>query len=201
MSARQLVRLWPYFSEPGRKGRDWLVGRLAPWYALRAQVQFSAQQKVAPGTVLPVALPHDERGWRLPEDLTPPKVAGYWGIACNLFTRSLHEFQLARGPSRALRDLLEVCRRERIPVVLVVMPESTTFRSWYSPEGQAGPRRLLAKLRERYGVEVIDATEWMPDGEFLDGHHLLPRGARAFTDRLGEELRRRQPSSRCLLAP
>ena len=43
--------------------------------------------------------------------------------------------------------MLDRCRREGIPAVLVRMPESTNFRSWYRPEGLAEIRRLFEELR------------------------------------------------------
>jgi hypothetical protein len=88
-----------------------------------------------------------------------------------------------------MRDLVERCRREQIPLVLVLMPESSDFRTWYSPEGLAEARRLLAELRDGCGVPVIDASAWVPDDGFKDGHHLMEKGAEVFTTRLREELR------------
>jgi hypothetical protein len=38
-----------------------------------------------------------------------------------------------------------------------------------------------------YGLPVIDAREWMGEEDFIDGHHLLPDGAAAFTRRFGAE--------------
>jgi len=89
-----------------------------------------------------------------------------------------------------MRDVLALCRREQIPVVLVLTPEGSLFRGWYSPLAREGPRRLLEELRAAYGVPVIDGTEWLPDEDFTDGHHVNPDGAAAFTGRLLAELRR-----------
>jgi hypothetical protein len=190
LSAAQLLRLWPYFARPGRKGRDWLEGRLAPGYAFRQVFHTALLERLSPGGVRPEGAPHDPWGWRLPEPLTAEECARFRGLAHRLFSPSLRRFRLGKGPSRALRDLLERCRRERIPVVLVLTPESATFRSWYSPEALAAPGRLLAEVREAYGVPVIDASGWVADRDFIDGHHLLAGGARVFTTRLREELRR-----------
>jgi hypothetical protein len=89
-----------------------------------------------------------------------------------------------------MRDLVALCRREHVPVVLVLTPESAMFRGWYPPAARDGPRRLLAALQAAYGVPVIDGTDWLPDEDFTDGHHAAPAGAAAFTERLLAELRR-----------
>jgi hypothetical protein len=188
LSATQLRRLWPYFSAPHHKGRDWLLGRLAAGYAFRQEIQSLLSPA---GTVTrPIYTAHDVWGWRLPEPITPQLLATVRQVACNMYPESLRRFRLGEGPSRAMRDLLELCRREQVPVVLVLTPESTTFRGWYSAAGREGPRQLLEELRATYGVAVIDATEWLPDSAFTDGHHVLPGGAFAFTSRLCAELQR-----------
>jgi hypothetical protein len=87
-------------------------------------------------------------------------------------------------------DLLERCREERIPVLLVLMPESTAFRSWYKAEGLAEARRRLTALSQTYGAHVLDTTELLADEDFVDGHHVLASGAQAFTSRLNEEVER-----------
>ncbi len=187
MSVPKYLRVRPYLAHTARKDRDWLEGRLAPWYAFRPQLQDSAKEWLSPR---PAETPHDPWGWRVPEELTPEKRARYQGVAWNLFYHSLGQFQMGKGPRHAMRDLLARCRREGIPVALVLLPESTTFRSWYSEEGRAGPRRLVARWREDFRVDVIDATAWIADREFIDGHHLEPAGVEQLTARLREEVRR-----------
>jgi hypothetical protein len=39
-------------------------------------------------------------------------------------------------------------------------------------------------------VEVIDATHWLDDDDFMDGHHLDVRGMDKFTARMGQEVER-----------
>jgi hypothetical protein len=112
------------------------------------------------------------------------------GVTWYTFYPTLRRLSVGKGPSRALRDLLDLCRREEIPVVLVLMPESAVFRSWYAPESLAPARGLLAQLRETYGVRVIDASDWLADKDFVDGHHAQGSGADVFTTRLREELGR-----------
>jgi hypothetical protein len=97
---------------------------------------------------------------------------------------------LGAEPVRAMRDLLECCRREQVPVALVLTPESTEFRSWYSPACRAAIHGLLEELRAVYGVEVIDATRWLNDTDFVDGHHLDESGSWQYTTRLLAEVRR-----------
>jgi hypothetical protein len=99
------------------------------------------------------------------------------------YYRLLHDFLLRDSPTRALRELLELCRREDIGVGLFLMPEGSEFRSWYPPAVEEMVSRYLAGLSKEYGVPVVDARRWMPDANFFDGHHLLPRGATAFTKR------------------
>ena len=95
---------------------------------------------------------------------------------------------LPAGPAvTALRDTLALCCDKRIPVAVVVFPEGTSFRALYPPRAEVRLARFLAELHAGFGCPVIDARTWMPDEQFLDGHHLRREGALAFTDRLAAE--------------
>ena len=61
------------------------------------------------------------------------------------------------------------------------------FRSWYPPAVRSEIDAYLAGLSREYAVPVIDAHAWVGDGVFADGHHLLPAGADAFTERFGRD--------------
>jgi hypothetical protein len=188
LSARQLCRLWPYLAVPGRKGHDWLMGRLAAAHAFRLELQSCLAGPE--DQVWPTRRPHDRWGWRLPGPSTPEHTAKVQRAAWEMYPEALRCFRLGKGECRAMRDVVALCRREHIPVVLVLTPEGRLFRGWYSPAARDGPRCLLKNLRAAYGVPVIDGTEWLPDADFEDGHHVNPEGATAFTGRLLAELRR-----------
>jgi hypothetical protein len=100
----------------------------------------------------------------------------------------LKDFHLGGPPCRALRDTLDLCRRERIPVALVLMPEGSEFQRWYQPADWKCIRQFLADLSCEYEAPIIDARDWIAEEDFLDSHHMLASGAAKFTDRLGREI-------------
>jgi hypothetical protein len=104
------------------------------------------------------------------------------------YSRYLTGFRLGGPNPAALRELLELCRREDIPATLVLMPEGSAFRGWYAPPAWAEVERFLADLRRDYGVDVINARDWLPDEEFADGHHQFPEGATRFSLRLAQDV-------------
>jgi hypothetical protein len=190
MSVHQFVRMHPYFARPVRKASEWIEARLAPWYVHRFSLNaWLVEQIHPPPERKPVPYYHDQWGCRCPETVTPEVRAARWLVARD-YIPSLNHFRLGKGPTQAMRDLLELCRREQVPVVLVITPEARAFRSWYRPECLATMSRLQAELHATYGVEFIDATCWLEDDDFMDGHHLDTSGAEKFTTRMIAEVQR-----------
>jgi hypothetical protein len=107
--------------------------------------------------------------------------------ARNEYLGYLVGFRLGGPACQALRELLELCRSEGIAAAFVLMPEGTEFHSWYPPGVWPQIENFLTGLGREYAVPLINAREWMADEDFSDSHHLLPRGATVFTDRLGRE--------------
>lgn len=191
LTVSQLSRLWPYFTRPRRKGYRWLEARLAPAYAFRPDLHFQLQVKLEPEKAPRDFAPlQDEWGCRMQEVLTEQERAERLEAVRRQYALTLAFMRPGDGPCRALRDLLACCRREHIPVALVVMPEASVFRSWYSFPAEEEARRFLAELRREFGVEVIDGRCWVADKDFADGHHVLAGGADAFTTRLRAEVQR-----------
>ena len=130
-------------------------------------------------------------GW-LPypeEDVTPEERRRHAEFARLQYSDAWGDFRLADGPARALADMLALCRRQGIPVALLLMPEGPAFRAHYTPSMRAGLGAHLRALGERWDVPLLDARAWLPEDAFWDSHHLLPRGAAAFTGRFeGEAL-------------
>lgn len=87
----------------------------------------------------------------------------------------------------ALRELLQLCRSEELPAVLLFTPEGDEFASWYSPHSLAQIEEGIYGVAHEADVPVIDARRWMSEEEFFDSHHLLAGGAERFSRRLGCE--------------
>jgi hypothetical protein len=100
----------------------------------------------------------------------------------------LQNFQISDVADQSLRELIELCRLEKIELVLVLTPESSEFRGWYPQSTEQMVQGYCEELRRRCAVSVIDARAWLPDEDFLDSHHALPHGAEIFTLRLGREV-------------
>jgi hypothetical protein len=92
------------------------------------------------------------------------------------------------GPAvELLREGLDLCRRERIPVAVILMPESPRYLTAYPRPFLEHVSALLDELKSRHGVPTIDAREWVGEDGFLDGHHLLSPAATQFSERLARE--------------
>jgi hypothetical protein len=102
----------------------------------------------------------------------------------------LDEFQVSAVSDRALCDLLDECRTKSIRVALIILPEHSTLRGWYPPATRAALTAYLLRLGATYHAPVIDARTWCGDEEFGDYCHLLPIGARSFSERFGREVYR-----------
>jgi hypothetical protein len=110
------------------------------------------------------------------------------------YLAALDRFRISPIPDRALRDMLEVCRRKQIPTILLLMPEEAQFQSWYPAEARALIDAYLADLSKQYQAPLVDARCWVGDTSFADGHHLLPEPAAEFTRRFADEVMRRRAS-------
>jgi hypothetical protein len=194
ISWADLPLLASYSPNPHKLVRSYVKGRLEPFFAYR----FSIMSKLAPAW-LPWTVRRDSPaqtmtalGWMPnPHDpvVTPEEHSRRFDAVCKSYAPVLRKYRISAMADRALRDLLGVCRRENIGVVLLVMPEGSEFRGLYSAEMQAGANRYLDRLAREFGVPVVNARNWAPDSAFSDTFHLLPDGAADFTRRLGVALR------------
>jgi hypothetical protein len=89
---------------------------------------------------------------------------------------------------RAFADLLDFCGDERIPAILLWLPESSEFRSWYGRQTESLVQRQFEEWSRRPRVRGIDARAWLVDERLPDGFHLDRLGAAEFTRRLAAVL-------------
>ncbi len=193
MTALELPLLHKYVEWPKLYGRFFLT-RLIPWYRHRNEIVHRvAPAWITPGNPLETELIRlgplgGDDGWALSREETPELIQRATASAKEGYYPPMQEFRIKETATQAYREFLALCRKDGVQVVLLLTPESTEFRRWYAADG---PRQIddwCAKMRRQEGVAIVDARNWLDDGDFLDGHHVLKRGADAFTKRLGEEL-------------
>lgn len=193
LSAHQMLFFRPYLTNRNRSLREWLEGRLAPWYGFRWSIHEHVQGKHSqPHSYDQAREPMDAWGCRmLYEDIGTPEFRAWrWAGAVKMYGETLQRFRLGKGPAQAMRDLLARCRREHIPVALVLMPVTKEFHSLINPQGRAELENFLAELRGRYAMDIIDASDWLAREDFDDGHHVLKAGADKFTTRMIDEVQK-----------
>ena len=188
------LRDWPLlrrYAVNGRTWAFWLQDRLLLWYKYRSGFLDWA----APRWLLPEARwgenLWDYHGgeWRvLGNKVSVQERRRLMDDARRRYAPALQHFRISSDSDRALRELLDTCRAQRIAVVLFLMPESSAFRGWYPPEARGRLSDYLAELHREYGAPLIDARRWIEDWDFSDGHHLLSWGAAAFTRRFAKEV-------------
>lgn len=191
LSVHRLRQWMPYLNRPGKRSRIWLEARIAPWYTFRRFIQLELKC-LAQGTPFPTYSPVDDWGWTLlsPVPFSAEEREQRLEIARGGYLPGLERFRLGKKPTQAMREILELCRREKIPTALVIMPESSDFHSWYSEEAKTQLNDLFQELSRTYDAPIIDGTTWVADEDFEDGHHVQFHGADVFTYRLATELPR-----------
>jgi hypothetical protein len=96
-------------------------------------------------------------------------------------------FRLGDVECRALRHIAALSRQEGIAVVWLLSPEGPAFRSWYPPGAREEVRRFVVSLAAAHSSLIIDATDWVPEEDFWDSHHLIAPAGPRYTERLGRE--------------
>jgi len=186
-------RVGPYFTGSKHVYRRWRQGQWVPWFTHRRGIL---------SRWAPCWLPEEDRRdqWRTYIDrsgwmarrasVTAAEYRHALDHARREYAPALQAFRVTEVADRAVRDLLELCRREGIPVLFVLAPEGREFQSWYPSAARAALEAYLTDLCRAWQVPLVDARSWVEDERFADGHHVLPAGAEVFSGRLGREVLR-----------
>ncbi len=188
-----LPLLWKNTTDCWTRYACWLHARLAPWSFYR----FCILSRYAPQW-LPLGarqdgwLGMDRSGWIAyhVSSVSSEEYRKGRDFALKQYGPALYQFHVSARPDRNMRQLLDLCRRKQIKPVLLVMPEGAEFRSWYKPEARQAIDTYLDGLSREYDIPLIDARSWLADSSFCDSHHLLPSGAKAFSQRFAQEFLR-----------
>jgi hypothetical protein len=163
---------------------------ISPWFSLRMRIV---------GRLRPTMLPYHLRyDWSRSPDINGWNPLVFDNVSEELraagIKRTREEFgyllehaTLNEGAVRAFREMLTAIHKEGIPVAIVRMPDGTNLRDLHPPLMNARFDRFLNDLTAEYGCRVYDTREWMADDAFMDGTHLLRKGAEAYTRRLVRE--------------
>lgn len=95
-------------------------------------------------------------------------------------------YQVTDLSRRACGEMAALCARRRIRFALIRMPDP--FLNYYSPDADIRFDRELGQLGKELDVPVVDARDWVPREDFLEGVHPTPKGAAIFTARFEREL-------------
>ena len=151
-----------------------LLGRVAP-RTLPYQFRFNTSRMT------------DSHGWLPPAGGPGPDPQAVARTVA-AYRDTFRDWRPGAVPAAALRDALALCCEKHIDVALVLMPEASMFRALSPPVVNQRLSSFLTGMSAEFGCRSIDARDWVPDDEFLDGHHLLRPGAVVFTERLTTEV-------------
>jgi hypothetical protein len=194
---RDLPLIWRYF----RRDRD--VLRLAlrhgflPVSNHRDRLIASLFQPLLPRAKLDAlnlfdsqCLPADRGGWfPLPwETTTAEAKRGAVVDGEEKIRPLLQPVRIDPRSDAALRELLADCRQRDINVALILLPEPSWTRGWYTPPSHELIRDYLTQIQRDYANPIIDARDWVVDSEFADSCHMSQAGVPAFCERLGREV-------------
>jgi hypothetical protein len=173
--------------EPGRVARRWLRGRLAPVVMHRAALQrYLLPEMFHCAEPLPWA-DRDGHGTKAaPTDCPQEKRDGLTRLMMAQYGPALRCPTLFEPRVQALEHLVQRCRQDGIDCVLFLPPESSFFHT----RTETGLQAALQQLAARQNVPVHDGRAWLPDEDFIDGHHALLTGSERFTARFAREVLR-----------
>jgi hypothetical protein len=190
----ELALLWPYTTRPSALLGSWVRGRLLPCVQHRTALRdWLAVDRTRDNEPLEDSTRTiDPYGW-VPMSGQPggEQVAAATTKTLNEYWREVADGQFHPGPTQALRDVLDDCRKEEIGAAVVLMPEAAAFRALYPQVVELQLGDLLISLEAEYHLRaVIDSRTWVADDGFVDSHHLQREGARVFTEHFARELRK-----------
>ena len=164
----------------------WWETWLVPSYSYRFHLLNVIAPKILPGHLRGNDLSNaDEFGWVANE--APPQTQRSIEHVRRQFASHFDGFRLGGPSAKALRRAVDLCDQNGIRVALVLLPEASQMRTWYSPDMTSQVDHFLHRLHEETSVPIVDARDWVADEDFSDANHLRVSGATAFTQRFARE--------------
>jgi hypothetical protein len=186
----ELLAAREYSYRPWRLFWQWGLSRALP-LCVQSQVRTRIMEVIGWPASSAINAPNSDYqlGYReVWQTVSPDDRRRFTALARSQYEHALGEFRLATRSVRALEEIVETCGNNHVPAAMILMPEGTEFRSLYSPRARSEINSFVVRLSRRCGVSIFNASEWVSDDGFWDGHHMLPNGAAEFTDRFGREV-------------
>jgi hypothetical protein len=188
-----LAALKRYSATPKQLYIDWFRSRLFPCYSSRAGLRWRWLGEPTAPVIDRGMSELDSSGaykWHVAL-LTPDAQARRRELFRTSLAPILANLSICETSDRALREVLQTCRRHHIPVALLYMPEESALRIWYPDAVKQQLSNYIAKLCREHDAAFIDARTWVADELFSDYVHLLPEGTATFTRLLEDASTRR----------
>jgi hypothetical protein len=189
LTTEELVLASSYSVRPRRLWADWANSRAIPSSFNRYLLSDHFLPSWLPGKRVDDPNNHPHRlGWVMLRDHLPPDIKlPLTAEVKRHYAPLVEKLEINEFVDRAFRKLLALCKREGILCGVFLPPESSEFLGWYAPASRERLARYCRDLQAEFNVSMVDAREWVPDDDFMDGHHLLTPGADRFTLRLWHE--------------
>lgn len=188
MDWRDVLLVKDYVFKPYHFVWRWCRCRLAPWYSNRflildrfARSWLDQHTPIHPWRGL------SDYGWLSFPAVTLEQRRRGTEHAKLEYAAMLNAYHVTEPADRAMHHLLRLCQAEQIEAALVVMPEGSEFRSYYTPASRRCFNDYMECLSREFALPVYDATEWCDDDDFWDSHHLVGAGAQRFSQRFGRQ--------------
>jgi hypothetical protein len=192
LQPRDLFVLFRYDAQPEQLLREFVNRAWAPWYYHRHDIQnYLVPQWVKRSERIGVWDYTDRHGWE--GELAnvasgPPLTMAERVASARYHIVAMKDAPIFLESTRAYRDIVTMCQRMGIPVMLVRMPEMQAMREESPPALKEKIQHFYDELVHDTGVPMIDARDWVADEHFRDGFHLLVEGSAIFSSRLEREL-------------
>jgi hypothetical protein len=186
----ELALVASYGFPEGEYTRDWLAATTNPFTGFRFHVLNRYKPRWLPPKVAkrhPSAeANHGYRPAHFAQVTEEQRERGLHASA-ELFRAQLPRVHFTGAPANAFRDLVRICRSQRIAVGVFVPPEASSMRAWYTPELNDRLAAFLGELAHA-GCCVADLRSALPDEAFHDGHHAVREFAPAYTQAVLEHV-------------
>jgi hypothetical protein len=188
LSRHDLDTVTRYSSNPDEVYRDWLAAYLVPVHGHRLTIVSQTAHVFVPwNDRLELWDNLDDHGWRRMATPSPDEHARVLTNVKKTFEPQIAQYQVGQSQRRALRELSGLLEKERIPTILVWMPEGPLMRSFYSSEAAQSLQSEFERASKEHGFPLVNARGWLEEDAFWDSVHMTEAGGSAFTERLVRE--------------